>query len=943
MKLLLVLFLLTFGVFYGQLESAHWYFGHNAGLDFTSGTAVPVFDGALNTKEGCASISDSDGNLLFYTDGRFVYNRNHQLMPNGQGLMGDSSSTQSAIIVPFPRDETKYYIFTVGAYDGTDLDPNPVPEGFHYYLVDMNLNGGLGDVEPFDNETNGLPQFPEANLSSEKITAVIHNNSLDFWVITHFRDSFYAYKVTEQGVQNPVITTIGPYFDEQGYPVNARGYLKASPDGSKIAIAHLSHVTTGFGINYSNDISHNATAGVLGIYDFNNQTGIIRNEQILNDLPTGEFFGSPYGIEFSSDSQKLYAQLDYHNEFNIWQNGKLIQYNIATNPITETALAEGDDFLNLGTSETFRSRGALQLALDGKIYYSLTRFSNPNTYIGHSLSIIHNPNVAGLGSNLELEALQINVGNPNITIAMGLPPFVTSFFILEIVFESTQNVNDACVGEEVSFGVNTNADIASITWNFGDGNTSNETSPTHTYDTPGQYAVSVLVVDTSGVEYPSRRTINIHPNPVVSPATLIECDPDDDGLANFQLNLANSQIIENPSDFTISYHLTENESFNNENSLNTPFQNTEENQVLFVRVESEFGCVSYTNLTLETNDELIPLATNLFKCDDDFDGFVQFNLGEKLEEIENLFSEDIELTFHANQNDATLNINPIPLNYINVIAHRDPVFVRVISENQCLATITFDLIVNSKPVEELDNRIICPQDDATTYSLSGYQEYLWSGLQGEDALQPNNTESVTITQAGNYTVYFVNENGCDNTADFIVEFAELPVIESVAVSNVTTATILFSGDGYEFSIDGENWTTGNVFHDLRSGIYTAYIRSTLGCIGATYQFGIIEIPNFLSPNNDGLNDYWNVPGVNAYPGAVVQIFDRYGKELIYKVIQPTQIGEISYNRGVNYQNTNGSLWDGKYLGRVVPTTSYWYIITLTDGRKFTGWITVKNI
>ena len=95
-----------------QRENNIWYFGDKAGLDFNSGNPVNLTDGAINTIEGCASISNPSGQLLFYTDGIKVWNRNHQIMPNGADLSGNSSSTQSGIIVPKPNSNTIYYLFT---------------------------------------------------------------------------------------------------------------------------------------------------------------------------------------------------------------------------------------------------------------------------------------------------------------------------------------------------------------------------------------------------------------------------------------------------------------------------------------------------------------------------------------------------------------------------------------------------------------------------------------------------------------------------------------------------------------------------------------------------------------------------------------------------------------------------------------------------------------
>ena len=112
---LLILAFFTSIICFGQKEASNWYFGFGAGIKFNplDNSVSSVSDGQLSTIEGCTSISDDSGNLLFYTDGSTVLNQNHRIMLNGTGLIGDSSSTQSAIIVPKPNDPNIYYIFTV--------------------------------------------------------------------------------------------------------------------------------------------------------------------------------------------------------------------------------------------------------------------------------------------------------------------------------------------------------------------------------------------------------------------------------------------------------------------------------------------------------------------------------------------------------------------------------------------------------------------------------------------------------------------------------------------------------------------------------------------------------------------------------------------------------------------------------------------------------------
>ena len=123
---------------YSQGEANIWYFGQNAGLDFNSGSPVALTNGQLNTLEGCATISTSSGELIFYTDGVTVFNKNHTIMVNGTGLLGHSSSTQSATIVPKPGSSNMFYIFT------TDNEHDP--DGFRYSIVDMSLDSGNGAI-----------------------------------------------------------------------------------------------------------------------------------------------------------------------------------------------------------------------------------------------------------------------------------------------------------------------------------------------------------------------------------------------------------------------------------------------------------------------------------------------------------------------------------------------------------------------------------------------------------------------------------------------------------------------------------------------------------------------------------------------------------------------------------------------------------------------------
>jgi hypothetical protein len=256
-----------------QMEQSIWYFGDGAGIDFSGGFPAVISGGAIRSFEGCASIADrKTGRLLFYTNGDSVWNAFGRLMPNGTGLYGHWSSTQSALIVPVPGDANKYYIFTADA--GSYV--NPAGRGVNFSVVDMQADGGRGDVV----QKNFRQLIVRA---SEKLVAVRMDNGQGYWVITSSsRDNgYYAFRVTGCGVSyQPVISNAGSFPDPPPQSIEI-GYMKASPDGRWLAAA-------------------TSATNVVQLFDFDIVTGRIT---FVAALPVT----TPYGLSFSPNSRKLYA------------------------------------------------------------------------------------------------------------------------------------------------------------------------------------------------------------------------------------------------------------------------------------------------------------------------------------------------------------------------------------------------------------------------------------------------------------------------------------------------------------------------------------------------------------------------------------------------------------------------------------------------------------
>lgn len=376
-KVLIVLAFCCFGtsLHAQQKEGNIWYFGTKAGIDFNDSIPKVLTNGELNTHEGCATICNKYGNLLFYTDGTNVYNKTHTLMPNGTGLHGDPSSTQSGIIVPNPSDPSIYYVFSISAY---------TTNGLCYSEIDTILNGGLGDVNSLKKNICIMPN------GTEKLNAVKHSNGVDTWVVSHQRgnNSFYAFLVTANGVSNsPVVSKVGSNFNG----ISA-GYLKFSPDASKIVAAQ-----------------YLAASESVEMFDFDNTTGVVSNPQTL--ISNSQSY---YGVEFSASGRFLYVTKIVSTP------NLLVQFDMSLNNLSLIKASKK-------IIDTIGKGGALQLAPDGKIYMA----NSGEKWLG----VINKPEESGKQCDFVKNGIDLT---PRASL-WGLPSFNQSFFYrpnAEIDFES---------------------------------------------------------------------------------------------------------------------------------------------------------------------------------------------------------------------------------------------------------------------------------------------------------------------------------------------------------------------------------------------------------------------------------------------------------------------------------------------------------------------------
>ncbi len=351
-----------------QKEGNVWIFGSGIGLDFNHAKPKVIESNKINTYEGCSSISDKYGHLMLYTDGITIWNKEHKIMENGQGLHGHPSSTQSGIIVSKPMSSSIYYVFTV------DASENFLAKGLEYAEIDISANKGLGKV--VKKHQSLLP------LAEEKVTGIVHENGKDIWIVTHKwnTDEFYAFLVSENGVSTTPIVSKSGSIHKGGWK-NSIGYLKASPKGNKLALA-----------------LHDDS--IFEIFDFDNATG-----KVSNGFQTESFKGLPYGIEFSPNGRFLYVSTMF--------GGTIVQYDLKRKPSSvlkrKKVIRKDDD----------RSIGSMQLAPNGRIYYQIFNTDR--------IGVIKRPNKLGKEVKLSDKGLKI----PKFKGRFGLPTFVQTYFSQE--------------------------------------------------------------------------------------------------------------------------------------------------------------------------------------------------------------------------------------------------------------------------------------------------------------------------------------------------------------------------------------------------------------------------------------------------------------------------------------------------------------------------------
>ncbi len=460
-----------------QKEAYNWHFGNHAALNFSSGEAVPVPGSDINAGNGCTSLSDSAGNLLFYSNGEKIWNRNNELMPDGNGLSGSWLADQCALAVPDPASSNLYYLFTTYGLS--------MSTGCYYSVIDMNADNGLGNIVP--GKKNIF--VPGSDSAIQVMMAVAHVNHKAYWIIIKsFTEvnEYKAYLLDKNGL-NPVPVISPSLIDE---PIGmAGGAIKISPDGR-------------FLLRCNNSVSV-TTPRTTELYHFNNASGVLAPIFIFTADPDIYLINSTGG-EFSANSEYLYLSTVETTQTPPYNSiSKVMQLDMSK--INDRTQFEQSGVILYSEVLGFwdHAFGSMLLGPNGKIYI----IQDPGEINHKYLAGIANPALYGYACNFQKNMVHLDYGNSH----NGLPAFVASFMV-------NFDWKGQCLGDTTKFTSMFLPVPDSIQWDFGDPasgtlNAGSDFHPDHYYALPGIYTVHAQAFYTDGTIKNYTRNVVITANP----------------------------------------------------------------------------------------------------------------------------------------------------------------------------------------------------------------------------------------------------------------------------------------------------------------------------------------------------------------------------------------------------------------------------------------------
>ncbi|MBL0070654.1 MAG: T9SS type A sorting domain-containing protein [Bacteroidetes bacterium] len=356
-------------------RGANWCFGDSAGIDFTVASSPVIFTNSVLSRGTAVSISDATGTLQLYamTDAQeagiisgIVFNKNHEMMLNGDSLAG-SGWYHEMVILPDPAEDSLFYLFSIGV---------SYSYGLKYSKIDLRGENGLGEV------VQKNVSLLDSIYMVDGLTAVKHGNGRDWWLVARKWDYFaglpwennewYVYLISNNGITMIPIQNVGSMNSTNN------GRLYFDPTGNKMV--------------FINGIS------LIELYDFNRCTGEVTNPVTIEQQDLFGVYPHYWTCQFSSSGRFLYIGSNS-------DTSKLYQFDTWTPAIDSTKT------LLWQTSFPKFTMGDLKLAPDNKIYLSMCYVDSAgndfpyaaNNYASYNmnLSVINSPDSAGIACDFQ--------------------------------------------------------------------------------------------------------------------------------------------------------------------------------------------------------------------------------------------------------------------------------------------------------------------------------------------------------------------------------------------------------------------------------------------------------------------------------------------------------------------------------------------------------------
>lgn len=442
-----------------QSTAWNWYFGQHASLSFKTGTPIPTLPSEIFTGEGCASYSNpKNGDLILYTDGVTVWNKNHNIIQNGTGLAGDPSTSQSALILPSPDVAGVYYIFNAAPVTSSDIGQRCLC--LVYSVVDFRVNTDGAVTTKNEVLFNGI---------TEHLTATADCSGSGWWVVVRSGISrhFYSFRIASGiPVKSPPVQSDA---SNPNFTINDAGQLHISPNGKRLIITSVT--------------------GGAQLYEFNTVTGKVFNG--LDLFTSNATIKQCYGAAFSQSSNMVY--IAYSRE-NPGSATRIYQFNTVTGSTSAAILASKTLIAEM---ENVYAWVPMQLAPDSKIYIGRPHEAR--------LDCINFPTELG-SSCFYVDSAVALLGN----CSTGLPNVVGSDLLPKGSIKPTCNVPKAhflsqtiCAGQTANFTDSSTGDISTWEWQFQGGipASSYSRNPRQiSYRSSGTFSVRLIVRNSLGAD-----------------------------------------------------------------------------------------------------------------------------------------------------------------------------------------------------------------------------------------------------------------------------------------------------------------------------------------------------------------------------------------------------------------------------------------------------------